>query len=832
VRFTIERARTLVLGAGVLLLAALGAFLVIGKWKSPFNRRDLPKRLGIDIQQEANGFTHAEFHAGHATFKITASKVEQLKTGSYRLHEAKIEMYSADGKSVDRIEGNEFEYDQKAGIAKAAGPVEITLERPMEAAAALPHAAEKIASVEKSDKSPLAAVAETGQIHVKTSGLTFDEKSGIATTSRQVEFAMAQGSGSAVGATYDSQQGHLVLDHAVSIDSKRATQPVQMKAQHADFDRDSEICRLTAASAVFRGGEARADDAKVQFREDGTVDRLDVLKNVVLTTATQGRLAAPAGFLVFDNQNQPVHGHLQDGVMIDSNRGGRTVHGTSPTAELEFAARGVLHRAHLERGVHIASDEISGSGKGASQTHRAWTSPVADLEFHDTGKGQVELASIHGVGGVVVAGESQRGNGARSPSRMSADDVTGTFGPDSVLATMTGVGHASILETTAAGTKQSTTGDRLDVRFVPLSDAKVHGAERNGKTGATQIEAATVSGNVVLVQLAAAGPGAPAPAPVRATADMAVYEGQGEWLHLTGTPRVDNGELQLTADKVDVSQDSGDAFAHGNVKATWFGGVQEKGSKGIESGSGAGGQVLGGKGPAHVVASEAQLHQASGEATFRGQVRLWQEANSIAAPVIVLDRTKQTLVARAASAAEPVRVVMLNASGDARGKKAKSDTLSVIRVRGGDLNYSGATRKAVMHGGVAGTVVAETGDAITRSDEVELVLQQAGSQATQAGPTGQAVQGAQGTQVDHMTARGHVTIESQGRRGVGEQLAYSGVTGSYVLTGSPGMLPRMTDPVRGTVTGESLIFNSRNDSVNVEGGGRETTTETTVPKRP
>ena len=67
---------------------------------------------------------------------------------------------------------------------------------------------------------------------------------------------------------------------------------------------------------------------------------------------------------------------------------------------------------------------------------------------------------------------------------------------------------------------------------------------------------------------------------------------------------------------------------------------------------------------------------------------------------------------------------------------------------------------------------------------------------------------------------------------MGEQLAYSGVTGSYVLTGSPGMLPRMTDPVRGTVTGESLIFNSRNDSVNVEGGGRETTTETTVPKRP
>jgi lipopolysaccharide export system protein LptA len=40
----------------------------------------------------------------------------------------------------------------------------------------------------------------------------------------------------------------------------------------------------------------------------------------------------------------------------------------------------------------------------------------------------------------------------------------------------------------------------------------------------------------------------------------------------------------------------------------------------------------------------------------------------------------------------------------------------------------------------------------------------------------------------------------------------------------------MTDPSRGAVSGEALIFNSRNDSVSIEGGGRKTTTETTAPK--
>jgi len=72
----------------------------------------------------------------------------------------------------------------------------------------------------------------------------------------------------------------------------------------------------------------------------------------------------------------------------------------------------------------------------------------------------------------------------------------------------------------------------------------------------------------------------------------------------------------------------------------------------------------------------------------------------------------------------------------------------------------------------------------------------------------------------------------QGRKGSGEKLEYRGETGNYVLTGTAANPPRMTDPTRGDVTGEALIFNSRDDSVSVEGGGRKTLTETTLPKRP
>jgi lipopolysaccharide export system protein LptA len=41
----------------------------------------------------------------------------------------------------------------------------------------------------------------------------------------------------------------------------------------------------------------------------------------------------------------------------------------------------------------------------------------------------------------------------------------------------------------------------------------------------------------------------------------------------------------------------------------------------------------------------------------------------------------------------------------------------------------------------------------------------------------------------------------------------------------------MTDPARGLVTGEAIIFRSRDDSINVEGGSQKTRTQTTAPKR-
>jgi lipopolysaccharide export system protein LptA len=812
VQFTIERLRTLVLLAGVLLLAATVAFLAVGKWKNPFNRRDLPQRLGLNIQQESNGVTFSHAMGAHSQFKIHASKVVQLKQGNALLHDVKIELYGEDGSRVDRIEGSEFEYNQKDGTATATGPVEITLMRPGVAPAIAPKATPGQALGNKDNPLNTAArAAAAGEVKVKTNGLAFNWNTGIATTAQHVDFSTAQGAGSAMGATYDSKEGHLVLDRAVELRTQRAGEAVAIHASHAEFERGDMACHLRAATADYRDGQASADDARIEFRANGSVVRLDATGGFRMSTANGGRLEAAQGSLEFDEHNQPRHGRMQGGVSVDSTAPGRKAHGTAPSAELEFTSQGNLRHAHLEKGVELNSEEegrTAGAHPEPLRVHRIWRSSIADVEFRAAGRGQVEPAALRGTGGVIVSSQSQRGNATPVLARLAADQVDSAFGPNSALSQMTGAGHASMEQTTASGARQTASGDRLEAHFSPASAA--------AQGSAVQVQSAVLDGHVVLVQTPPVKAGAQPQPPLRAFAGRAAYASDGQWLHLTLSPRVDDGGLQLTATKIDISQDSGDAYAHGNVKATW--------TQSGKSGQAVGGLSPDSQEPAHVIAAEAQVHQAIGNsdgvATFRGHARLWQQANSVAAPTIVLAKDRQTLEAHSTDRGEPVRVVLLSEAGKTEGKQA-SATPSVLRVRGGDLRYSGESRVALMQSGSLGPVVAETATATSQSDQVELKLLQAASHSAR--PAGQG-------QVERMTARGRVALSSQGRRGTGEQLVYTGATGEYVLTGTATAPPRMTDPVQGSVTGAALIFHSRDDSVSIEGGGRSTTTRTTAPR--
>jgi lipopolysaccharide export system protein LptA len=164
----------------------------------------------------------------------------------------------------------------------------------------------------------------------------------------------------------------------------------------------------------------------------------------------------------------------------------------------------------------------------------------------------------------------------------------------------------------------------------------------------------------------------------------------------------------------------------------------------------------------------------------------------VEAPTIDFDRKARTIVAQG-DRKHPVSSVFLQV-----GQKGKASTMVVTAPR---LSYADSERQARYSGGVT----ARGDDWVMTASRADVFLNAASASRT-AGPS----------QLDHITANGGVVVQQQERRAEGEKLLYTAATQSWVMSGGS---PMLSDPVNGTVHGDSLTFYSRDDRVVVEGEG-------------
>jgi lipopolysaccharide export system protein LptA len=170
----------------------------------------------------------------------------------------------------------------------------------------------------------------------------------------------------------------------------------------------------------------------------------------------------------------------------------------------------------------------------------------------------------------------------------------------------------------------------------------------------------------------------------------------------------------------------------------------------------------------------------------------------------------------------------------APGKLISGGRADVVRVASRELVYSDEARKAEFTGGVD----VESRDGSMRGQQVVVYLQTAQTGAGKASSlqsgkadgvkTPASAAGGGGFMagsVERMVASGHIDLEQPGRRATGEQVVYTASDGMFVLTGTPTVLPKVTDDQRGTVMGTSLRFHSGDDNIVVSNGGENGTSE-------
>jgi lipopolysaccharide export system protein LptA len=782
---TIKRLRALIVALACLLLVVVGGFLVYARYRIRHIGKDLPGKLGMNIQRTANGFTYSQSEKGHTLFTIHASKLVQFSSdGHATLHDVTITLYGPPGTGrEDRVYGNDFDYDQKNGIASAKGEVQIDLEAP-----------QGTADAENPEKST---------IHVKASGLVFQQKTGVATTDQLVEFHLPRAAGQAVGATYDSKQGILVLDKQVVFTPSTNGETTIVRAAHAQMVRDSRQAFLLHAETEFRNTRSTSNQAIVYFRKDGSAEQIEAKGDVHTIMDNGAQLASQTTTIYLDEKSQPTQAQLGGGINFVDNDPLRTMHGNAVDGTLTFGGNSTLKHAQFRNAVSFVDQQKLANDINGSATRQIEAAKL-DIDFtpgpNKTTVAQKALAT----GNAVATLRTIPSKGSPQSTTISGDQLLAMLEGGRSIRQLDGSGHTKIVDTARDGTTNITTGDTLHITLANSAQARQQPAHLNGariEAGESQIETAIQEGNVVLSQTPAKS--AKAASPLHAWAGRAEYHAADQVMHLTGNPRINNGEVDLTAKSVEYHRDSGDATATGDVRATY---LQAKGQPQQ-------GAMFGGQGATHIIAAEAELHHASGDSIFRGGARMWQQAgNTVAAPVIELSRTKQTLKAHGEDD-NPQAVDTAIAS--LMGSKKKQ---SVVRVKSRTLVYSDKDRR----GDFAGGVVAIALDGTIRSDRAQFFLEPAQKKSSSSP--------APSSQIEKIIASGHVLLTQPGRKGEGEQLVYTSADGRYVLTGTAAHPPYVMDAVKGTTTGAALIFNDQDDSVEVSGGQSAAVTKTRAPK--
>ncbi len=762
----LRKLRVVVVVGAALLVAVVVGFVWYGRLKALRFKLELPKKLGLNISQESHHVTLSRSVKGKTVFTVRAADQVQRTNGMIELHDVGIELYGRADGGTDRISGQDFLFDQKNGVMTGVGEVFIDLAAPAKGA--------------KAGDRTAADGAKT--VHVKTSGLVFQQAEQTAVTDKGIEFMAGGMTGTAVGAEYDAKSGTVELRNQVHVSGLQAGTPVVVTANWAELKRTENVVLLTGAKYTevgAGGGESvAADHAEVHITAEGTPQRVDGQGHVVLTGPERGTMTGDRMELVLTDGGKARTGRLWGGVKYGYEGKGKTAQGTAAEVRVGFDAGGNPARAEAVGGVRF-DERVAGGARGL-------TAEKVDLNFGAAGKRKAELKDAVATGGAVMRSVAVTAKGTAS-TEVRGDALTAKFvrvaGKDAVR-TLDGTGHTVVHQVAVNGADETSTGETLAISF------------KEG-AGAAQIERAVQRGGVRIVRSTPAmtppGKKAVAAGMERAAGDEAVYDGVGNTVTVTGGAQVSDAASVLLADRVEMMRGTGDATAEGNVRVSY---VQD-----------------GGKGePVHVTAARAVEKKGAGTADFFGgggkDARMWQEGSQVQAAVISFsqegkDKGSRKMVAHGVGDADGVRAVLISA-----GKKDGSGG-GPVRITGREMTYLEGAKTVEF----AGKVRVQSADGGMNAAKAVAYLTDAKAVAPVAAG------GLMGGKVEKVVATGAVEVEQPGRKGTGAMLVYTAVDQTFVLTGAAGDPPKVVDEARGTTTGAALRFRSGDDSVLISGGG-------------
>ncbi len=316
---------------------------------------------------------------------------------------------------------------------------------------------------------------------------------------------------------------------------------------------------------------------------------------------------------------------------------------------LDFAGQNVLKKAHASEGVHLVqkqADAVVPSQQTAVSSQQDFDLTAPAIDF-DVFKGHLlQRAVTSGAAQITINQQSAPGSSAQRTVVTAAKFVADFAQSDgrNRLANVHGAPDARIVNSTPGQPGRVSSSDSVDAIFLPSGG----------------IDSVTQTGHVAYAD--SQGP----EKRMQAWANAARYTPANQILTLTGNPRIASGGMATTAETIRINRGNGDALADGNVKST-YSDVKEDPN----------GALLASSSPIHVTSQSMIARNAPAVALYKGNARLWQDANVIEAPSIQFDRD-QRFVTAAGSPSRPVQTILLQAN-KVRANKVQANNVQPRR---------------------------------------------------------------------------------------------------------------------------------------------------------
>src|SRR5882724_5618730 len=365
----ISRLRRWFAAGAIGLVLVVAAVYFYARHKVENALKDVPGKIGIEIKQSAQGFTLSRSEQGRTLFTVQASKAVRFQQGEFaELHDVTITLYGRDSSRFDQIYGADFEYDPRSGDVIGKGEVQMDLEA-------------NPGGLTHPDQTPPKELKNP--VHLTTTNLLFNQKTGNAFTKEKVEFSIPQANGSAMGIGYDAKTAILTLQADVAIDF-HGSAPATLTAASGTIAKDPRVVVLDLPRMRNAFRSASADKGTLFLRADNTVDRILASGNVRVESqgSSSEKVESDQMELLVAEKQDAVRSATFSGNVRIENSGPQPVQGNAGRVVLNFTGNNVLSTVHTQDNVRMVQHQKPASASASAQDVEI-TASVIDFVLAD-----------------------------------------------------------------------------------------------------------------------------------------------------------------------------------------------------------------------------------------------------------------------------------------------------------------------------------------------------------------------------------------------------------------------------------------------------------------